>query len=63
MKEEIVNKLNAIRSTAEIVLEHQSARVFKNHLISIAAQNIIGISEEAIDKIQKGKKGVRNEKG
>jgi len=56
MKEEMISKLNAIRRTAEIILEHQSSRAFKNHLITIAAENIIGICKDAIDEIEKVKK-------
>lgn len=55
MKEEIVSKLNAIRRTAEIILEHQSSKPFKNSVITVGAENIIGISKDAIDEIEKEK--------
>jgi hypothetical protein len=55
MKEEIVSKLNAIRRTAEIILEHQSSKAFKNSVITVGAENIIGISKDAIDEIEKEK--------
>lgn len=55
MKENLVNKLKAIHRTAEIILEHQSSRSFKNSLITVAAQNIKGICEEALLEIEEEK--------
>ena len=55
MKEDVVTKLNAIRRTAEIILEHQKSKAFQNTIITVGAENIIGISKDAIAEIEKEK--------
>jgi len=56
MKEEIVKKLNTIRRTAEIILEHQSSRAFGNDTINHGTKTIIDLCKNAIDEIEKGRK-------
>ena len=53
MKEELKTKMRLIQKTGELVLEHQESRLIKDNLITVAAQNIIGIAKEAIEEIEK----------
>lgn len=57
MKQETINKLNAIRRTAEIILEHQNSKPFKNSIITVGAENIIGICKDVIEEFEKEKEG------
>jgi hypothetical protein len=45
--------LENILQSAKLVLEHYKARGFKNSLIEVGLNNIIGMSESAIEMIEK----------
>jgi len=55
MKEELTKKLNAIKRTAEILLEHYETRAFKNSIMEVGLKNILGTTQQAIDEIEKEK--------
>jgi hypothetical protein len=55
MKEDLMEKLKFINRTAEILMEHYESRPFKNSIMGVGLRNIIGISQEAIDEIEKEK--------
>ena len=55
MKEDIVTKVKAIKRTAEILMEHHESRAFKNTIMGVGLKNIIAISQEAIDELEKEK--------
>jgi sugar-specific transcriptional regulator TrmB len=56
MEERVKDILDKIKRTAEIILEHQSSRPFKNNIITLGAESIITMIKEAIDEIEKIKK-------
>lgn len=56
MEEKVKDILEKIRRTAEIILEHQTTRAFKNKIITLGAESIVTISKEALDEIEKEKK-------
>jgi hypothetical protein len=56
MEEKTKNLLEKIKRTAEIILEHQSSRAFKNSIITLGAESIITMCKEAIGEIEKEKK-------
>ena len=56
MEERIKEILEKIKRTADIILEHQRSRAFKNSIITVGAESIIGMSKEALDEIEKEKK-------
>ena len=56
MEERTKDLLEKIKRTAEIVLEHQSSRAFKNSIIPLGAESIIAMCKEAIGEIEKEKK-------
>jgi hypothetical protein len=56
MYEDIITKVKAIRRTAEILMEHEEARLFKNSVMEIGLKNIIGISDSVLEDIAKEKK-------
>lgn len=45
--------LEKIKRTAEIVLEHQNSRAFKNSIINLGAESIIAMSNDALAEIEK----------
>jgi hypothetical protein len=55
MEEDIITKVNAIKRTAEILMEHQEGRLIKNTVMDVGLKNIIGISQNVIDEIEKEK--------
>jgi len=55
MKEELIKKLNAIKRTSEILLEHYETRAFKNSIMEVGLKNILGITQEAIETLEKEK--------
>ena len=61
MREELLKKLNAIKRSAEILLENYQTRAFKNNIEKVGLENILGISREAIDEIQKGEKEMKGD--
>jgi hypothetical protein len=55
MKEDIITKVKAIRRTAEILMEHEEARLFRNTVMDVGLKNIVGISQNVIDDLEKEK--------
>lgn len=55
MKEHLIKKLELIKRSAEILLEHYETRAFKNSLMEIGLKNIIAMSQEAIAEIEEQK--------
>lgn len=60
--EEVIKTLEGIKKSGELVFEHYKARGFKNTLIEVGIQNIIGTCNTALEQITKengeGKGGV-----
>ena len=56
MEERVKDILEKIKRTAEIILEHQTTRAFKNNIITLGAESIVTMSKEAIDEIERQKK-------
>lgn len=54
-KEEIIKTLEGIKKSGELVFEHYKARGFKNSLIEVGIQNIIGTCDTALEEITKEK--------
>jgi len=52
MREELLKKLNAIKRSAEILLENYQTRAFKNNIEKVGLENILGICKEAIREIE-----------
>jgi hypothetical protein len=55
MKEHLMKKLEIIKKSAELLLDHHKSRAVKDNLLEVGLRNIIGISQEAIDEIEKEK--------
>jgi hypothetical protein len=55
MKEDLIKKLEVIKKSAEILLEHYETKAFKNSLMEVGLKNITAISQEAIAEIEKEK--------
>ena len=55
MKENLLKKLDIIKKTAELLLEHHQTRGVKNTLMEVGLKNILGMSQEAIDEIEEEK--------
>ncbi len=55
MKEDLMKKLEVIKKSAEILLEHSESKAFKSSLMEVGLKNIIAMSQEAIDEIEKEK--------
>jgi len=55
MSQHLKTKLDIIKKSAEILLEHYEHRGFKNTLFETGLKNIIAISDEAIYEINKEK--------
>jgi len=51
----LLKKLDVIRKSSEILLEHYQTRGFKNSLMEVGLKNILNMSQEAIDEIEKEK--------
>jgi hypothetical protein len=58
MKERVDLILEKIKRVAELILEHQAARGFKDNLITVGAENIISMAKEAVEELEKQKKEV-----
>jgi uncharacterized protein (DUF1697 family) len=56
MEDRIKDLLEKIKRTAEIILEHQSSRAFKNSIITLGAESIIAMCDEAIGDLEQEKK-------
>jgi hypothetical protein len=54
-EEEIIKTLEVIKKSGELVFEHYRARGFKNTLIEVGIQNIIGTCDTALVQIAKEK--------
>jgi hypothetical protein len=54
-KEEIIKTFEVIKKSGELVFEHYKARGFKNSLIEVGIQNIIGTCDTALEEIAKEK--------
>jgi len=54
--EEMIKTLEAIKKSGELVFEHYKSQCFKNTLIEVGIQNIIGICETALEQITKEKR-------
>jgi hypothetical protein len=50
-KEETIKTLEVIRKSGELVFEHYKAKGFKNTLIEVGIQNIIGTCDTALEQI------------
>jgi hypothetical protein len=55
MKEHLINKLDIIKKSAELLLEHHETRGLKNSLMEVGLKNILAMSQEAILEIEKEK--------
>jgi len=55
MNETLLKKLDVIKKSSEILLEHHQTRGFKNSLMEVGLKNILNMSQEAIDEIEKEK--------
>jgi hypothetical protein len=55
-KEEIIKTFEVIKKSGELVFEHYKARGFKNSLIEVGVQNIIGMCNTALEEITEEKK-------
>ena len=53
--EEIIKTFEVIKKSGELVFEHCKARGFKNSLIEVGIQNIIGTCNTALEQIAKEK--------
>ena len=51
--EEIIKTFEVIKKSGELVFEHYKARGFKNSLIEVGIQNIIGTCNTALEQIAK----------
>jgi hypothetical protein len=54
--EEIIKTLEFIKKSGELVFEHYKSKGFKNSLIEVGIQNIIGICKTALGQITKEKR-------
>lgn len=52
-KEKLKKILDNVKQSARLVLEHYRSRGFKNTLIEVGLNNIIGMTESAIEMIEK----------
>lgn len=55
MKEDLLKKLDIIKKSAELILEHHGTRAVKDNLMEIGLKNIIAMSQEAIHEIEEEK--------
>ena len=58
MDEHLREKAEAIRKSAEIILEHEQSRmvISRSGLIEVAAKNIIALVEDLVQEIEKALK-------
>jgi hypothetical protein len=54
--EEIIKILEVIRKSGELVFEHYKSKGFKNTVIEVGIQNIIGMCKTALEQITKEKR-------
>jgi hypothetical protein len=52
-KEKLKKILENVKQSGRLVLEHYKSRGFKNTLIEVGLNNIIGMTETAIEMIEK----------
>ncbi len=45
-----------IKQSAEIALEQQTSKAFKNDLVTVALENIVSLAKKGIDEIERVKK-------
>lgn len=55
MKGNLIKKLDIIKKSAELLMDHHETRGFKDNLMEVGLKNIISISQEAIEEIEKEK--------
>lgn len=55
MEDKIKDLLEKIKRTAEIILEHQSSRAFKNSIVTLGAESIVAMCDEAIGDLEQEK--------
>jgi len=55
MNDDIAKKVNIIKRSAEILLEHYEGREIKNSLMEIGLKNILEMSVSILEDIAKGK--------
>jgi len=55
MKENLLKKLDIIKKSAELLMDHHETRGFKDRLMEVGLKNIISISQEAIAEIEEEK--------
>jgi len=55
MKEDLLKKLDIIKKSAELLLEHYETRAVKDNLMEVGLKNVIGMSQEAIAEIEEEK--------
>jgi len=55
MKEDITKKLDIIKKSAELLLEHYETKEIKNRLLVVGLKNILNMSQEAIHEIEEEK--------
>jgi len=52
MNETLLKKLDIIKKSSELLLEHQESRVVKDTLMMVGLKNIIAMSQKAIAEIE-----------
>jgi len=55
MKEHLIKKLDIIKKSAELLLEHYETKEFKSTLMEVGLKNILSMSQEAIAEIEEEK--------
>jgi len=55
MNENLIRKLDIIKKSAELLLEHHQTRGVKSTLMEVGLKNILGMSQEAIEEIEEEK--------
>jgi len=53
----MIETLEVIKESGELVLEHYKSKGFQNTLIEVGIQNIIGICKTALEQLAKEKGG------
>jgi hypothetical protein len=54
--EEIIKTFEIIKKSSELIFEHYKSKGFKNSLIEVGIQNIIGMCRTALEQIAKEKR-------
>ena len=57
MQEELRKILEIIRRSGEIILERQASKLSKDLVITVGAENIIGLTEEGIKELSQQREG------